>query len=58
MTSYWPLAQQLLESHDPTTLTAALLKVGFDEYMEHNQYRDIEQVSIDTSTTTRLFIAK
>lgn len=58
VTSYWPLAQQLLESHDPTTLTAALLKVGFDEYMEHNQYRDIEQVSIDTSTTTRLFIAK
>lgn len=58
VTSYWPLAQQLLESHDSTTLTAALLKVGFDEYMEHNQYRDIEQVSIDTSTTTRLFIAQ
>lgn len=58
VTAYWSLAQELTEKHDTTTLVAALLKVWFDEYMEHNQYRDIEQVSIDTSTTSRLFIAK
>lgn len=55
--AYLELAQELLGEHDPLHMLAALIKHGIADELE-GSYRDLTDVSsLDTSGTTRLFIA-
>lgn len=54
---YREFAASLLEGNTPEDVVAALLKHSFSEELDTTGYKNMEQVSIDTTGVTRLFIA-
>lgn len=54
---YTEFAQKLLENNAPEDVIAAILKNTYDDELNGAAYKDIDQVSVDTTGITRLFIA-
>jgi len=57
LTPYKEFAATLLADNDPEDLVAALLKHSYSDELDAKEYKNIEQVSVDTTWVTRLFIA-
>ena len=54
---YREFAATLLADHTPEDVVAALLKHSYDEELDTSMYKNMEQVSVDTTGVSRLFIA-
>lgn len=54
---YKAFAASLLEWNNPEDVVAALLKHSYSEELDTTGYKNMEQVSIDTTGVSRLFIA-
>jgi ATP-dependent RNA helicase DeaD len=54
---YLDVANYLLEDTPPTEVVAALLKLNYQEGLTLDSFKQIDKVSIDTTGTSRLFIA-
>ncbi len=53
-----PMADKLLEDHEPNQVLAALLKYAFAEELDRGSYNEIRDVQPVISGKTRLFIAR
>lgn len=53
----FPLVEQLLEAFDPKELVSALLKLNYEENFNPESYHQLDEVRIDTTGKSRLFIA-
>lgn len=49
--------QEMLKIHSPEQIIAALLRLNYEESLNHKSYAEIGEVKIDTAGKTRLFIA-
>lgn len=54
---YMEVARYLLDSADAEEVVAALLKLNYQDGLTPESFKQIDAVSIDTTGTTRLFIA-
>jgi ATP-dependent RNA helicase DeaD len=54
---YLKTAEALLKGNDPKEILAALLKYSFHDQLNADQYKDINEVSINKKGTTRLFVS-
>jgi len=50
------LAKELLASLDPETALAAALSEGFSDQLDPGKYREITDISVDDTATSRLYI--
>jgi len=50
------LAKELLASLDPETALAAALAEGFSDQLDPGKYREITEISVDDTATSRLYI--
>lgn len=50
------LAKELLASMDPETALAAALAEGFSDQLDPGKYREITEISVDDTATSRLYI--
>lgn len=50
------LAKELLASIDPETALAAALAEGFSDQLDPGKYREITEISVDDTATSRLYI--
>ncbi len=53
----FPLVEQLLEAFDAKELVSALLKLNYEESFNPDSYHQLDEVKIDTTGKSRLFIA-
>jgi ATP-dependent RNA helicase DeaD len=56
-TEYYKTAESILKGNDPKEILAAVLRYSFHDQLDPNQYRDINEVSIDKKGTSRLFVS-
>lgn len=54
---YTEVANYLLENHSPEEVISALLKLNYQDGLTPDSFKQINEVSIDTTGTSRLFIA-
>jgi len=54
---YLEVANYVLEKHTPEEVVAALLKLNYQDGLTQESFKQIDEVSIDTTGTSRLFIA-
>ena len=53
----FPLVEQLMEAFDPKLLVSALLRLNYEESFNPETYHQLDEVKIDTTGKSRLFIA-
>ena len=54
---YLEIAKYLLENHSPEDVISALLKLNYQDGLTPDSFKNIDEVSIDQTGTSRLFIA-
>ena len=54
---YLKTAEAILKGNDPKEILAALLRYSFHDQLNADQYKDINEVSINKKGTTRLFVS-
>lgn len=54
---YLEVAKYLLENNAPEDIVSALLKLNYQDGLTPDSFKNINEVSIDTTGTSRLFIA-
>jgi ATP-dependent RNA helicase DeaD len=54
---YLKTAEAILKGNDPKEILAAVLRYSFHDQLNANQYKDINEVSIDKKGTSRLFVS-
>lgn len=54
---YLKTAESMLKSNSPEEIIAALIKYSFEDELDENRYREINEISVDSRGTTRLFIS-
>jgi len=56
-TDYLKTAEAILKGNDPKEILAAMIKYSFHDQLNADQYKDINEVSIDKKGTSRLFVS-
>jgi ATP-dependent RNA helicase DeaD len=54
---YLKTAESMLKSNSPEEIIAALIKYSFEDELDENRYREINEISVDSRGTTRLFMS-
>ncbi|HPS57792.1 MAG TPA: DEAD/DEAH box helicase [Spirochaetota bacterium] len=54
---YLKTAESMLKNNSPEEIIAALIKYSFEDELDENRYREINETSVDSRGTTRLFIS-
>lgn len=54
---YLKTAESLLKKNSAEDIIAALIKYSFEDELDENRYREINEFSVDSRGTTRLFIS-
>jgi ATP-dependent RNA helicase DeaD len=55
--TYRELAEQLLDSNEPSEVISALLKLNYQDELDESKYKEIKKVTIDKQGKSRLFVA-
>ena len=54
---YFEVSKYLLEGHSPEEVVSALLKLNYQDGLTPDSFKKIDEVTIDQTGTSRLFIA-
>ena len=54
---YLKTAESMLKNNTPEEIIAALIKYSFEDELDENRYREINETSVDSRGTTRLFMS-
>jgi len=54
---YMKTAETMLKKNSPEEIISAMIKYSFQDELDESRYREINETSVDSSGTTRLFIS-